>query len=59
MTAPLELFRRCATLGDAITTGLRLAPPWSIVEVVQQDEYTLDVVLQGDPDGPAIVLDCT
>jgi hypothetical protein len=56
-----DLFAACGTLADAIVGGLRLSPPWSIVDVVVQDEYTHDVVFQADgaPDGPVIVLDCT
>jgi hypothetical protein len=37
-----------------------LAPPWAVVDVVVQDEFTHDVVFA--PDGgarDAIVLDCT
>jgi hypothetical protein len=52
-------FERCSTLGEAIRTGFALSPPWNVVEVVVQDEYTHDVVMQATPDGPAIVLDCT
>ena len=50
---------KCGTLAEAITAGLRMAPTWAIVDVIQQDEFTLDVVMQAEPDGPAIVLDCT
>jgi hypothetical protein len=52
-------FERCGTLGEAIAAGFALRPAWSVVEVVVQDEYTHDVVMQATPDGPAIVLDCT
>jgi len=55
----LARFRACATLADAIPAGLALAPPWSVVEVVVQDEFTHDVVFAPDGGGPAIVLDCT
>ncbi len=52
--------RGCATLADAIVVGLRLAPPWSVVDVVVQDEFTHDVVVAPDGGDPAaIVLDCT
>lgn len=57
MTAPD--FTGCATLADAIVVGLRHRPAWSVVDVVVQDEYTHDVIFQGAPDGPAIVLDAT
>ena len=36
-----------------------MKPPWAIVDVVVQDEYTHDVIFAAAPDGPAIVLDCT
>ena len=52
-------FKRCPTLADAIVVGLRLAPPWSVVDVVVQDEFTHDVVFAPDGGGPALVLDCT
>ena len=54
-------FRGCATLGDAIVIGLAQRPVWSVVDVIHQDEYTLDIVMVADgaPDGPAIVLDST
>lgn len=52
-------FERCGNLGEAILVGLRQAPAWEVVEVIIQDEYTHDVILQGAPGGPAIVLDCT
>jgi len=43
-------FAGCATLADAIVAGLRLAPPWAVVDVVVQDEFTHDVIV---PLGPA------
>ena len=55
----LAAFARCGSLASVIPAGLRLTPPWSVVDVVVQDELTHDVVLQARPDGPAIVLDCT
>jgi len=51
-TAPL-----LRTLEDVVRWTL--ATGASIVEVVHQDEYTLDVILQATPGGPAVVLDCT
>jgi hypothetical protein len=52
---------RLGTLGALIPWGLALAPPWTVVEVVVQDEYTHDVVFapDGAATGPALVLDCT
>lgn len=62
----LERLGACATLADAIVVGLRLDPPWSVVAVVVQDEFTHDVVFApdrsiGSGGGPnaAVVLDCT
>jgi hypothetical protein len=49
----------CGSLASAIRVGLAAAPAWTVVDVVVQDEYTHDVIMQGAPDGPAIVLDCT
>jgi hypothetical protein len=57
--AILDVFRGCATLADAIVAGLRQAPPWSVVDVVVQDEFTHDVVFAPEGGATAIVLDCT
>jgi hypothetical protein len=54
-----DVFERCGTLAEAIVVGLRQVPEWNVVDVIVQDEYTHDVILQGEPDGPAVVLDCT
>ena len=53
------IFEACGTLAEAIVAGLRQSPEWNVAEVIVQDEYTHDVILQADPDGPAVVLDCT
>jgi hypothetical protein len=47
------------SLATAIRVGVATAPAWMVVDVVVQDEYTHDVIMQAAPDGPAIVLDCT
>lgn len=53
-------FAACGSLAEAIVAGLRLAPPWSVVDVVVQDEFTHDVIVQAEgAAGPALVLDCT
>ena len=49
----------CGSLAQAIVAGLSLAPPWSVVDVVVQDELTHDVVMAPDGGGAALVLDCT
>lgn len=67
MTDPAALaavraaFAGCGTLAEALVAGLRRSPPWGVVDVVVQDEYTHDLVFQADghPDGAAVVLDCT
>jgi hypothetical protein len=52
---------RCGSLADAIVAGLRLSPPWAVVDVVVQDEFTHDIVMAPDGDGARswIVLDTT
>ncbi len=47
------------SLATAIKVGVAAAPAWIVVDVVVQDEYTHDVIMQATPDGPVIVLDCT
>jgi hypothetical protein len=34
------------TLGDALEWARAQTPPWSVAEIVTQDEYTHDVVLE-------------
>lgn len=34
------------TLGDVLAWARAQAPPWSVAEIVTQDEYTHDVVLE-------------
>jgi hypothetical protein len=52
-------FAGCGTLAEAIVAGLALTPPWSVVDVVVQDEFTHDLIVAAGAGGPAIVLDCT
>ena len=59
MADALRVLGACPTLGDAIRAGLALAPPWSVVDVVVQDEFTHDVVFAPDAGAGAVVLDCT
>ncbi len=49
----------CGSLAAAIRLGLAETPPWMVVDIVVQDEYTHDVVMQAVPDGPVLLLDCT
>lgn len=41
-----DVLARQVTLGDVMKWGLSLAPPRAPVEIVTQDEYTHDVVLE-------------
>jgi hypothetical protein len=60
MDAALARLGACATLAEAIVVGLRLDPPWAVVSVVVQDEFTHDIVFAPDGGaGEAVVLDCT
>jgi hypothetical protein len=52
-------FAATGSLATAIRVGLAASPPWQVVDVVIQDEYTHDVVFAPEGGGPAIVLDCT
>ena len=36
------------TLGDVLSWGRRQSPPRSVTEIITQDEYTHDVVLELD-----------
>ncbi len=54
-----DAFSKCGTLAEAILVGLREDPPWSVVDVVVQDEFTHDVIMAAAPDGRTVVLDCT
>jgi hypothetical protein len=56
-----DRFAAAGSLATAIRVGLAERPAWTVVDVVVQDEFTHDVVFaaDGDPGGPAIVLDCT
>lgn len=53
-------FGECGSLASALRVGLAQSPPWQVVEVVVQDEFTHDVMFAASgADGPVIVLDCT
>ena len=70
-----EALAACGSLSSALRVGLAQTPPWVVVEVIVQDEFTHDVVFAPSPDGalgelraqraaepepgPALVLDCT
>jgi|JI10StandDraft_1071094.scaffolds.fasta_scaffold3213358_1 hypothetical protein len=65
-----EALAACGSLSSALRVGLAQRPPWLVVQVVVQDEFTHDVVFAPSPQGelgspptaepgPALVLDCT
>jgi hypothetical protein len=47
-----------ATLEEVVRWGLRQAPPREVVEVIAQDEYCHDVILEG-PGGTYLAFDTT
>ena len=57
LSALRDRLAACGSLASAIRVAL--VDGFTVVDVVVQDEFTHDVVMQGAPDGPAIVLDCT
>ena len=54
----LEELAPLTTLADVVRWSFASAPPREIVEVVVQDEYTHDVVVNG-PDDLFLVFDTT
>jgi hypothetical protein len=52
--------RGLSSLHQALRWGLALAPAWSVVDIVVQDEFTHDVIFAPDGGGAgALVVDCT
>ena len=49
---------RLVTLGDALRFGFAQRPPWELVEVIVQDEFTHDVIVAG-PAPAFLVFDTT
>jgi hypothetical protein len=47
-----------ATLEDLLRFGFAQRPPWELVEVIVQDEYTHDVIVRG-PEPAFLVFDTT
>lgn len=45
--ARAEVATRLATLEDVLRVGFRQQPPWDVVDVVVQDEFTHDVIVRG------------
>lgn len=67
VTSFRDALAACGSLSSALRVGLAQEPPWQVVEVVVQDEFTHDVVFArmtadgggGGGGGAVIVLDCT
>jgi hypothetical protein len=49
---------RLRTLEDLLRFGFSQAPPWDVVDVIVQDEYTHDVIVRG-PEPAFLVFDTT
>lgn len=49
---------RLDTLEDVLRFGLAQRPPWELVDVIAQDEFTHDVVVRG-PAPAFVVFDTT
>jgi hypothetical protein len=49
---------RLRTLEDLLRFGFLQAPPWEVVDVIVQDEYTHDVIVRG-PESAFLVFDTT
>lgn len=56
--ARLQPATRLATLEDVLRFAFAQRPPWQLAEVIVQDEYTHDVVVQG-PAPAFLVFDTT
>ncbi|HTJ42053.1 MAG TPA: hypothetical protein VL463_08135 [Kofleriaceae bacterium] len=54
-----DRFAAAGSLATAIRIGLAEDPPWQVVDVVVQDEFTHDVIFARATGGETIVLDCT
>lgn len=51
--------QRLGTLSHVLPWGMAQRPPWIVVDVVVQDEYSHDVVMASAGDPRALILDCT
>lgn len=49
---------RLGTLEDLLRFGFSQAPPWELLDVIVQDEYTHDVIVRG-PEPAFLVFDTT
>jgi hypothetical protein len=58
VVARAELATRFATLEDVLRGGFAQRPPWDLLDVIVQDEFTHDVIVRG-PDTAFLVFDTT
>jgi len=58
VVARVAVAPRLDTLEDLVRCGLAQRPPWELVEVVVQDEFTHDVIVRG-PEPAFLVFDTT
>lgn len=56
--ARVQVATRLATLEDVLQLAFAQRPPWQLADVIVQDEYTHDVVIQG-PAPAFLVFDTT
>lgn len=56
--ARVALATRLDTLEDVIRAGFAQRPPWELLDVIVQDEFTHDVVVRGSADA-FLVFDTT
>src|SRR5690348_2425123 len=49
---------RPVTLEELLRVGFAQCPPWELVDVIEQDEYTHDVIVRG-PEPCFLVFDAT
>jgi len=56
--ARVELAARLDTLEDVIRGGFAQRPPWELLDVIVQDEFTHDVIVRGSADA-FLVFDTT
>ena len=57
-TAFTQAIQPLATLADVLAWARSGTPPWSVAEIVPQDEYTHDVVFEA-PGRPYLAFDTT
>lgn len=58
MLSRAEAAARLGTLEDLLRFGLAQRPPWELLDVVVQDEFTHDVIFRG-PAPAFVVFDTT